>query len=65
MKPHEERVVIEKKELDAKRERLAVFGRSAVFQLLDKAERDRLRRQLEAMDLYSKILGERIEGFDP
>ena len=63
MKPHQERVVTEKNELDAKRENLTVFLGSEVCRTLHKMEQSRLNRQLEAMTLYSNILGERIAAF--
>lgn len=65
MQPHQERVVIEKHELDSKREKLTVFVGSEVYRTLDTAEQYRLNRQLEAMTLYSNILGERIAAFTP
>jgi len=63
MKPHQERVVAEKNELDAKREKLTTFLGGDVCRTLDKMEQSRLNRQLEAMTLYSNILGERIAAF--
>jgi hypothetical protein len=67
MKPHQERVVTEKNELDAKREKLTAFiggSLDGVYRTLDKIEQSRLNRQLEAMTLYSNILGERIAAFE-
>jgi hypothetical protein len=63
MKPHQERVVTEKTELDSKREKLASFIGGQTHRSLDTAEQSRLSRQLEAMTLYSNILGERIAAF--
>jgi len=63
MKPHQERVVIEKAELDEKRKKLTVFLGGDVWRGLDELEQSRLNRQLEAMTLYSNILGERIAAF--
>lgn len=53
MKPHQERIVAEKNELDNKRGRLTAFIGGAA-RTLDSAEQSRLSRQLEAMTLYSK-----------
>lgn len=65
MKPRQERVVTEKTELDAKREKLAAFIGGDVYRTMDKTEQSRLNRQLEAMTLYATILGERIAAFAP
>ncbi len=63
MKPHEERVVLEKQELDEKRKKLVPFIGGAIYRTLPEIEQSRLNRQLEAMTLYSNILGERIAAF--
>jgi len=64
MQPHEERVVIELKELTEKRERLAFFiGRSPVFPNLPADEQARLRRQFDIMLRYEGVLQERIDHF--
>lgn len=64
MKPHEERVVAEKQELDDKRGKLTTFiGGSDMYRTLPKMEQSRLNRQLAAMTLYSNILSERIAAF--
>ena len=63
MKPHQERVVTEKNELDDKRQKLTAFIGGEVYRTLDAVEQSRLNRQLEAMTLYANILGERIEAF--
>jgi len=62
MEKYQERVIIEKKELDEKRGKLLKFiaGR---FKMSPK-EQSQLNRQLEAMTLYSNILEERIRGFN-
>lgn len=65
MKPHQERVVAEKAELDGKRERLTSFIGGPTYRTLDATEQSRLNRQLEAMTLYSNILDERIGAFAP
>lgn len=58
--PHQLRVVREKFELDEKIEKLASFCKTQLFQSLHPDERQRLYQQLEAMEEYSRILGERI-----
>lgn len=63
MKPHQERVVTERNELDEKRDKLITFIGGGIYRTLDKVEQSRLNRQLEAMSLYSNILGERIAAF--
>ena len=63
MKPHQERVVIEKTELDEKRKKLTAFIGGDVYRTLGDLEQSRLNRQLEAMTLYSNILAERISAF--
>ena len=65
MKPHQERVVAEKNELDDKRQKLTAFIGGEVYRTLDAVEQSRLNRQLEAMTLYANILGERIAAFVP
>lgn len=63
MEPHQTRVVAEKDELDIKRQKLTAFIGGDTYRTLDKVEQSRLNRQLEAMTLYSNILGERIAAF--
>lgn len=63
MKPHQERVVTEKTELDDKRGKLTAFIGGDTYRTLDQVEQSRLNRQLEAMTLYSNILSERIAAF--
>ena len=63
MKPFQERVVEEKKELDSKLNRLCAFFATTGFDRLDPAERERLDRQAELMERYSAVLKERIENF--
>ncbi|PYJ09809.1 MAG: hypothetical protein DMF06_08695 [Verrucomicrobia bacterium] len=63
MKEHQLRVVTEKSELDVKRGKLTVFIGGDVWRGLDELEQSRLNRQLEAMTLYSNILGDRIAAF--
>jgi hypothetical protein len=61
--PYQERVVVEKTELDGKIAKLDAFGRSPGFAKLHANEQIRLGRQLEIMEQYSKILGIRIAAF--
>ena len=69
MQPHQQRVVDEKTELDAKLEKLKAFignsglNPSAIFEGLPPAERSRLVRQASIMEEYSDILRERIAQF--
>lgn len=63
MPPHQQRVVEEKVELDAKGAKLNVFFDTPIFAGLDAVEQHRLRAQLVAMQTYSDILGERIAAF--
>ena len=63
MQPYQQRVVDEKDELDAKRDRLRAFFGTDLYRELDPTEQSRLNRQLEAMTLYSNILEERIAAF--
>jgi hypothetical protein len=64
MKPHQERVVIEKQELDEKKEKLFQFVSGDLFEELPKDEQLRLLRQHIAMSDYSNVLGERIACFE-
>lgn len=63
MKPHEERVVVEKHELDEKIVRLAAFIQSEAFDKVPASEQSLLREQHGTMIRYSDILGERIDVF--
>ena len=65
MKPHEERVVVEKQELDEKIAKLKVFAHQGnlTFTRLPAEDRILLKDQLAAMWQYSAILGRRIERF--
>jgi hypothetical protein len=62
MAPHQERVIIEKSELDEKIEKLANFLDTRPVPI-GFAEADRLQRQLDCMRAYSGILQERIDAF--
>jgi hypothetical protein len=63
LQPHQQRVVAEKTELDARCEKLAAFINGAIFQTMPEAERTRLERQHTLMTELSAILGERIAAF--
>ncbi len=69
MQPHQQRVVDEKIELDAKLKKLRAFiensgeNPSAIFAGLPTAERSRLARQASIMEEYSDVLRERIVNF--
>lgn len=58
LQPHQERVIVEKRDLDVKRNALAAFVVSPTFDGVDSPEQFRLRRQLVAMTEYSDVLGE-------
>lgn len=62
--PHQQRVIEEKRELDAKATALSSFiGVNKAFETLDAAEQERLREQCEIMWQCSEILGKRIAAF--
>lgn len=66
MKPHEERVVVEKRELDDKISKLKAFciePESAIFKGLSREECYLLKDQYAAMVQYSEILSSRIALF--
>lgn len=63
LQPHQQRVVIEKAELDEKLAKLLVFHGTATFSALHPDEQDRLIRQSVWMGEYSAVLGERIAAF--
>lgn len=63
MAAHEQRVVAEKAELDAKRTKLTAFYSTARFHELPESEQSRLLKQGVAMRTYSEILGARIACF--
>jgi hypothetical protein len=63
MKPHEERVLEEKRELDVKIDMLTNFFQTAVYTKLGSEERYRLDHQISYMRNYSMILGQRIQAF--
>ena len=65
MKPHQERVVTEQKELAEKLEKLTAFTFTDTFSALPKDEQERLNRQHAIMEQYSNVLDERIAAFTP
>lgn len=60
---YQQRVVIEKIELDEKRAALSTFIDSGAFGALDQEEQILLLRQGAVMDSYSVILASRIQRF--
>lgn len=64
MKPHQLRVIEEKRELDDKRKKLDTFIGSEKFKAIPLEERWRLTRQASHMMAYSDVLGERIKAFE-
>ena len=64
VKPYQERVIVEKRDLDEKIAKLNAFLRlkQEVANLPDNELR-RLLNQVRIMELYSSILEERIENF--
>jgi hypothetical protein len=61
--PHQQRVVDEKADLDAKREKLGQFKTTDIFAALPWQEQERLNTQAHIMTMYSAVLGERIAAF--
>ena len=65
LKPHQQRVVDEKKDLDEKIVNLTAFiYGNKEFAGLSGEEQGMLQAQLEVMKAYSDILFDRIENFD-
>lgn len=65
LKPFQQRVVDEKKELDVKIDNLKKFiAESPTFKTLPVEEQARMQSQYYAMTRYSDVLGERIAAFD-
>ncbi len=65
MQPHQERVVVEKAELDSKIEKLhnLIHGLNTPFQSVDAWGQARLQEQLRIMNSYSDVLDRRIKAF--
>lgn len=64
MKPHELRVVEERKELQIKVEALEEFLKSNMFENLSQTQQDLLIQQLLHMTKYSLVLATRIYLFE-
>jgi len=64
MQPHQVRVLEEKRGLDEQKQKLEAFMETPTFAQLENDEQGRLHAQLAAMASYSRILGERIAGFE-
>lgn len=64
MKPHQQRVIDEKTELESKAKALSDFiGNNPLFETIDADEQERLKLQNEIMWQYFEILVERIKHF--
>lgn len=63
MKPHQDRVIVEFRELQTKIDALKPFLGSEVFRGLDGLEQRRLISQLWFMEEYAKTLLDRITNF--
>jgi hypothetical protein len=63
MQPHQQRVVVEKTELDDKIDKLDAFRAGTIFSSLPEDEQDRLNQQLSFMRSYSGVLADRIAAF--
>lgn len=63
LKPHEQRVVAEKAELDEKITKLKAFMKSETGLSIPAIDHGLLRQQAEAMESYSWFLGLRIRRF--
>lgn len=63
--PHQQRVLTEKAELDAKRRLLTAFIDGPVFLTLFDSEKQLLLSQRDTMTAYSDILCKRIARFSP
>ena len=63
LQPHEQRVVVELKELTERREKLATFIAGKMFAEVPTDEQARLQRQFHIMVQYEGVLQERIDHF--
>jgi hypothetical protein len=61
--PHQQRVIDEKAELDARIAALTAFINGDVFMTLDDMDAELLCDQALAMGVYSTVLGKRIARF--
>lgn len=64
MNTFKNRLLSEKQELDEKREKLSAFLNTEAFTKIDEVQQLLLPLQLDAMNLYSTILGDRIALLD-
>lgn len=62
--PHQQRVLDERTELDAKLSKLNGFFGTSIYTCLPEEERERLAAQARVMGEYSSILGDRIAAFE-
>lgn len=60
---YQDRVKVEKGQLDTKIAALAAFGTTSLYKNLPEEEKDRLNLQMHAMQMYSTILKQRIAAF--
>lgn len=65
LKPWQERLVLEKQELDAKLAKLEAFLGTPNFEALHPTDRSLLRTQFQVMKTYSVILEHRVARFQP
>ena len=63
MQDWQQRVIDEKIELDARREKLGEFKNTKQFIMLPLQEQERMNTQAHLMTAYSAVLGERIANF--
>lgn len=64
MTDYQERVIIEKRELDEKREKLGMFKNTDKFASLPWQEQERLNTQAHLMTAYSAVLGARLDAMN-
>lgn len=60
LQPHQQRVAVERAELDSKIEKLSAFFSTSTYAGLDALDQELLTTQLGAMREYSDILSQRI-----
>ena len=63
--PYQQRMVIERDQLFDRIERLSAFMLTPLYEKLPVEEKDRMQKQLIAMQSYQKVLDERIKAFAP
>ena len=64
MQPHEQRVLVEKEQLDERLRNLTRFiDKAPAFNELAPEDKTLLRQQQDLMERYSEVLGERIARF--